>query len=77
MAKEKEPIITVLEPKATEPTQDAPFTHYVLVPVDEKGKESGQEFSISKKGFAQTYINRTAKPDGTAIKPKFKVKKKK
>lgn len=68
---EKE-VIKVLEPEITEP-----FTHYELVALDEKGKEKGLPFSISKKGFAQTYINRTAKPDGNAAKsPKFKVKKK-
>lgn len=77
MAKDRETAITVLAPVAEEAAQDAPFTHYVLVPVDDKGKENGKEFSISKKGFNQTFINRTAKPDGTATKPKFKVKKKK
>lgn len=75
MAKEKEPVVRILQQSVPEPEQ--PFTHYVLVPVDKKGKESGQEFTISKKGFAQTYINRTAQPDGNAIKnPQFKVKKK-
>lgn len=73
MAKEKEPVVRILQP--VEPEQ--PFTHYVLVPVDKKGKEIGKEFTISKKGFAQTYINRTAQPDGNAAKnPQFKVKKK-
>lgn len=60
------------------PVEDnEPFTHYVMVALDNKGKEKGSEFLISKKGF-QTYINRTAKPEGNASKhPQFRVKKKK
>ena len=79
MTKEKEPIITVLEPTVAENTQDAPFTHYVLVPVDEKGKEIGQEFSYPARTFNKSpYYNRTAKPEGNASSnAKFKVKKKK
>lgn len=75
MAKEKEPIITkVIEPEIT---QDEPFTHYEMVALDAQGKEKGSVFTIHKKGFAQTYINRTAKPHGNAGKnAQFKVKKK-
>lgn len=68
----KNEVVKVLEPEITEP-----FTHYELVALDEKGKEKGKVFSIDKKGFAQTFINRTAQPEGKATKsPKFKVKKK-
>lgn len=77
MATNKEtPPVKVLAP-AAQNEAEAPFTHYVLVPIDSKGKETGAEFTISKKGF-NTYINRTATPEGNAAKgAKFKVKKKK
>lgn len=79
MAKKKDETVNirVLQPSEPEPVEQ-PFTHYLLVALDSKGKETGAEFQISKKGFQQTYINRTAKPDGNA-NPKnaqFKVKKK-
>lgn len=67
--------ITVLEPK--EVSEEAPFTHYILVALDDKGKEKGPEFPVLRKTFDRTFMQRTAKPDGTATKPQFKVKKKK
>lgn len=71
----KKSAIRILTPETE--NIDHSFTHYVLVPIDAKGKDKGSEFSISKKGFAQTYKNRTAKPEGTAEKALFRVKKKK
>lgn len=68
--------ITEVTPTVSFDSPDTSFTHYVMVKVDEKGKEIGDEFNVSKKGFEQTFKNRTAKPDGTADKPQFKVKKK-
>lgn len=76
MAKEKEPIIKTLATEAPAVVDDAPFTHYTMIALDEKGKEKGQEFDVLKKTFEMTFKGRTAKPEGTATKPKFKVKKK-
>lgn len=76
MAKDKEPVIKTLATEAPVVVEDAPFTHYTMVALDEKGKEKGQEFDVLKKTFEGTFKGRTAKPEGTATNPKFKVKKK-
>lgn len=50
--------------------------HYHMIALRPDGTEkAGSDFNASPKLFENTYKPLTAQPEGTAVKPQFKVKK--